>query len=173
MSRDHIRQLISAVQDRVRPSDHLPFPSAASPGVVPDSFDVTFDDGERTIAIPPGWTRPLPPDWIAGGTRREGDNPVELLTGSFMGYVMPRADTLSAIDCESNPVPTKTNPSASRVLVKPAMSARRQRCTTPSSTPSPRSASATSRCPPPPNASGARFGTPRQSRRQTSGATKG
>jgi len=53
MSRDHIRQLISAVQDRVRPSDHLPFPSAESPGVVPDSFDVTFDDGERTIAIPP------------------------------------------------------------------------------------------------------------------------
>jgi carbon-monoxide dehydrogenase large subunit len=23
---------------------------------------------------------------------------------------MPRADTLSAIDCESNPVPTETNP---------------------------------------------------------------
>ena len=78
MSRDHIRQLISAIQDRVRPSDDLPFPSAESPGVVPDSFDVTFDDGERTIAIPPGWKRPLPPDWIAGGTRREGDNPVEL-----------------------------------------------------------------------------------------------
>ena len=34
----------------------------------------------------------------------------QLLTGSFMDYAMPRADTLSAIDCESNPVPTKTNP---------------------------------------------------------------
>ena len=34
----------------------------------------------------------------------------QLLTGSFMDYAMPRADTLSAIHCESNPVPTKTNP---------------------------------------------------------------
>src|SRR6201993_362384 len=34
----------------------------------------------------------------------------QLLTGSFMDYAMPRADTLSAIDCESNPVPTATNP---------------------------------------------------------------
>jgi carbon-monoxide dehydrogenase large subunit len=34
----------------------------------------------------------------------------QLLTGSFMDYAMPRADTLSAIACESNPVPTKTNP---------------------------------------------------------------
>jgi aerobic carbon-monoxide dehydrogenase large subunit len=34
----------------------------------------------------------------------------QLLTGSFMDYAMPRADTLSAIDCESHPVPTKTNP---------------------------------------------------------------
>jgi aerobic carbon-monoxide dehydrogenase large subunit len=34
----------------------------------------------------------------------------QLLTGSFMDYAMPRADTLSAIDCESNPVPTETNP---------------------------------------------------------------
>jgi carbon-monoxide dehydrogenase large subunit len=34
----------------------------------------------------------------------------QLLSGSFMDYAMPRADTLSAIDCESNPVPTKTNP---------------------------------------------------------------
>jgi aerobic carbon-monoxide dehydrogenase large subunit len=34
----------------------------------------------------------------------------QLLTGSFMDYAMPRADTLSAIRCESNPVPTKTNP---------------------------------------------------------------
>src|SRR5205823_4549728 len=34
----------------------------------------------------------------------------QLLTGSFMDYAMPRADTLSAIHCESNPVPTATNP---------------------------------------------------------------
>ena len=34
----------------------------------------------------------------------------QLLTGSFMDYAMPRAGNLSAIDCESNPVPTKTNP---------------------------------------------------------------
>ena len=34
----------------------------------------------------------------------------QLLTGSFMDYAMPRADDLSAIECESNPVPTKTNP---------------------------------------------------------------
>src|ERR1700758_2482396 len=34
----------------------------------------------------------------------------QLLTGSFMDYAMPRADTLSAIDCEDHPVPTSTNP---------------------------------------------------------------
>jgi len=34
----------------------------------------------------------------------------QLLTGSFMDYAMPRADTLSAIDCEDHPVPTRTNP---------------------------------------------------------------
>jgi carbon-monoxide dehydrogenase large subunit len=34
----------------------------------------------------------------------------QLLTGSFMDYAMPRADTLSAIDCEDHPVPTETNP---------------------------------------------------------------
>jgi aerobic carbon-monoxide dehydrogenase large subunit len=34
----------------------------------------------------------------------------QLLSGSFMDYAMPRADTLSAIRCESHPVPTKTNP---------------------------------------------------------------
>src|SRR5438876_2250958 len=34
----------------------------------------------------------------------------QLVTGSFMDYAMPRADDLSAIHCESNPVPTKTNP---------------------------------------------------------------
>jgi carbon-monoxide dehydrogenase large subunit len=34
----------------------------------------------------------------------------QLLTGSFMDYAIPRADTLSAIDCESHPVPTATNP---------------------------------------------------------------
>jgi aerobic carbon-monoxide dehydrogenase large subunit len=27
-----------------------------------------------------------------------------------MDYAMPRADTLSAIDCEDHPVPTQTNP---------------------------------------------------------------
>jgi carbon-monoxide dehydrogenase large subunit len=34
----------------------------------------------------------------------------QLLTGSFMDYAMPRAGDLSAIHCDSNPVPTKTNP---------------------------------------------------------------
>jgi carbon-monoxide dehydrogenase large subunit len=34
----------------------------------------------------------------------------QLLTGSFMDYAMPRAGDLSAIACESNPVPTATNP---------------------------------------------------------------
>jgi aerobic carbon-monoxide dehydrogenase large subunit len=33
----------------------------------------------------------------------------QLLTGSFMDYAMPRACDLSAIHCDSNPVPTKTN----------------------------------------------------------------
>jgi carbon-monoxide dehydrogenase large subunit len=34
----------------------------------------------------------------------------QLLTGSFMDYAMPRASDLSAIHCDNNPVPTKTNP---------------------------------------------------------------
>jgi aerobic carbon-monoxide dehydrogenase large subunit len=34
----------------------------------------------------------------------------QLLTGSFMDYAMPRAGDLSAIHCDNNPVPTKTNP---------------------------------------------------------------
>jgi len=34
----------------------------------------------------------------------------QLLTGSFMDYAMPRADNFSSFRCESNPVPTKTNP---------------------------------------------------------------
>jgi carbon-monoxide dehydrogenase large subunit len=34
----------------------------------------------------------------------------QLLTGSFMDYAMPRADNFCDIHCESNPVPTKTNP---------------------------------------------------------------
>jgi carbon-monoxide dehydrogenase large subunit len=34
----------------------------------------------------------------------------QLVTGSFMDYAMPRADDLSDIHCQSNPVPTKTNP---------------------------------------------------------------
>ena len=34
----------------------------------------------------------------------------QLLTGSFMDYAMPRASDLSAIHCDSNPVPTNTNP---------------------------------------------------------------
>src|SRR5207244_3132742 len=33
----------------------------------------------------------------------------QLITGSFMDYAMPRAGDLSPIDCETNPVPTKTN----------------------------------------------------------------
>jgi len=34
----------------------------------------------------------------------------QLLTGSFMDYAMPRASDLSAIEIDTNPVPTKTNP---------------------------------------------------------------
>jgi carbon-monoxide dehydrogenase large subunit len=34
----------------------------------------------------------------------------QLVTGSFMDYTMPRADNLSYIDVQSNPVPTETNP---------------------------------------------------------------
>ncbi|MBV9551699.1 MAG: xanthine dehydrogenase family protein molybdopterin-binding subunit [Alphaproteobacteria bacterium] len=34
----------------------------------------------------------------------------QLITGSFMDYAMPRADNFCAIHCESNPVPTATNP---------------------------------------------------------------
>ncbi|MBT4043779.1 MAG: xanthine dehydrogenase family protein molybdopterin-binding subunit [Rhodospirillaceae bacterium] len=34
----------------------------------------------------------------------------QLLSGSFMDYTMPRADTTCAIQVESNPVPTKLNP---------------------------------------------------------------
>jgi carbon-monoxide dehydrogenase large subunit len=34
----------------------------------------------------------------------------QVLTGSFMDYVMPRADHFCEISMESNPVPTKTNP---------------------------------------------------------------
>jgi aerobic carbon-monoxide dehydrogenase large subunit len=34
----------------------------------------------------------------------------QLLTGSFMDYAMPRAGDLSLMHCETNPVPTKTNP---------------------------------------------------------------
>ena len=32
------------------------------------------------------------------------------VTGSFMDYAMPRAGDLSGFHCQSNPVPTKTNP---------------------------------------------------------------
>jgi len=34
----------------------------------------------------------------------------QLVTGSFMDYAMPRADTLPPMDCETNPVPTLSNP---------------------------------------------------------------
>jgi carbon-monoxide dehydrogenase large subunit len=34
----------------------------------------------------------------------------QLVTGSFMDYAMPRADSISALAIHSNPVPTKTNP---------------------------------------------------------------
>jgi len=34
----------------------------------------------------------------------------QLLTGSFMDYAMPRAGDFCPIRCDSNPVPTKTNP---------------------------------------------------------------
>ncbi len=38
------------------------------------------------------------------------DDDGQLVTGSFMDYVMPRADDLCAIETGSNPVPTPTNP---------------------------------------------------------------
>jgi carbon-monoxide dehydrogenase large subunit len=34
----------------------------------------------------------------------------QLITGSFMDYAMPRAESLSYMDIVSNPVPTRTNP---------------------------------------------------------------
>ncbi len=34
----------------------------------------------------------------------------QMLSGSFMDYTMPRADTISSIQVESNPVPTELNP---------------------------------------------------------------
>ena len=38
------------------------------------------------------------------------DDSGQLVTGSFMDYAMPRADTFGPFHVESNPVPTKTNP---------------------------------------------------------------
>jgi carbon-monoxide dehydrogenase large subunit len=34
----------------------------------------------------------------------------QMLTGSFMGYAMPRADDFCTVVIEDNPVPTSTNP---------------------------------------------------------------
>src|ERR1700758_5278820 len=68
----------------------------------------------------------------------------QLLTGSFMDYAMPRAGDLSAIECESNPVPTETNP----LGVKGAGEAGNV-----GALPAPHPA--TSKCPPPPSACGA------------------
>ncbi len=34
----------------------------------------------------------------------------QLVTGSFVDYTMPRADTIPGIDFESNPVPSPRNP---------------------------------------------------------------
>ena len=34
----------------------------------------------------------------------------QILTGSFMDYAMPRADTMPYMEITSNPVPTKRNP---------------------------------------------------------------
>lgn len=38
------------------------------------------------------------------------DESGQLITGSFMDYAMPRADDMSYMDIDSNPVPTETNP---------------------------------------------------------------
>ncbi|MBT5457454.1 MAG: xanthine dehydrogenase family protein molybdopterin-binding subunit, partial [Rhodospirillaceae bacterium] len=38
------------------------------------------------------------------------DDGGQLITGSFMDYTMPRAQSMSYMDIKSNPVPTKTNP---------------------------------------------------------------
>jgi carbon-monoxide dehydrogenase large subunit len=34
----------------------------------------------------------------------------QLVTGSFMDYAMPRAGDIPLMECETNPVPTETNP---------------------------------------------------------------
>ena len=54
----------------------------------------------------------------------------QLLTGAFMDYAMRRADSFSAIDCESNPVPTETNPLGVKDVVRPAMSVHYRRSAT-------------------------------------------
>jgi carbon-monoxide dehydrogenase large subunit len=61
---------------------------------------------------------------------RFGPDSGQLLTGAFMDYAVPRADTLSAIHCESNPVPTETNPLGVKDAVKPAMSVHYRRSAT-------------------------------------------
>jgi carbon-monoxide dehydrogenase large subunit len=38
------------------------------------------------------------------------DDEGQLLTGSFMDYAMPRADSAPSFTTKSHPVPTKTNP---------------------------------------------------------------
>jgi aerobic carbon-monoxide dehydrogenase large subunit len=48
----------------------------------------------------------------------------QLLSGSLMDYGLPRADEVSSFEMDENPVPTKTNPWASRARARPAMSAR-------------------------------------------------
>ena len=50
----------------------------------------------RLIGAPPGYV-----GYDEGG---------QLITGSFMDYTMPRADSMSYMEIKSNPVPTKTNP---------------------------------------------------------------
>ena len=55
------------------------------------------------------------------------DTSGQLVTASFMDYAMPRAHDLCAMEVESNPVPTKTNPLGVKGAAKPAASARCRR----------------------------------------------
>ena len=72
----------------------------------------------------------------------------QLLSGSFMDYAMPRADDVPTFDVDWIRGPhARSIRSAPRAWGKPARSARCPRCSTPSTTRWPRSASATSTCP--------------------------
>jgi hypothetical protein len=78
MSREHIRKLISAIQDRVRPPDRLPLPPEPTSGLRPETVRAGFDDEDLRMVIPPDWQRPKPPEWVLVAMRDEADSPIEL-----------------------------------------------------------------------------------------------